>query len=428
MTFNTQGISIYFRTDIFFIVCAVLLLSFVASGRTTSQPDERKQIPVILISGLGGSILSENPNLMPCSSNIIKNGKQFKKEIIDDGFPKNAIIGNPANLEFDRQGSPRTDTLSNKLKPVGFVNLPKPLRDICDLSLYLQNRKYKRDITLFEFYYDFRHSVRYNAGELKIFIERIRAKFGYSKFNIIAHSMGGLVAKQYLTDKTNADFIDKLILVATPNLGSVWALVAIRYGMEVTFKLPFYDGCKVKKAFHNSPGFFNLLPGRKYFSLKGGYFIDGEAGLLNFEQTVFNLKNRPESKCLINNKKDSPPEKLSEVLLDKEFLDFVDIRDNWLKPPNVRVYVFAGYGLKTLKAIEETGKKLRLSWTTEGDLLVPLWSAESIEADKIFYINMKTIKANHISMIGKRAVKQNILSILQKGTIETKKGFSYSRP
>ncbi|HEX8249202.1 MAG TPA: alpha/beta hydrolase [Pyrinomonadaceae bacterium] len=433
------GSGFYAFEKLLFTACIVFIFTYSAAGQEISGSNEQKQIPVILISGLGGSILSKpskGKKFEPCRGNPFKNWKRFIKGITADGFPKNAVFGDPANLAFKEDGSP-DGVVSAKLEPTGFVNLPLPFKDICGLSLFLQKNKYKRDVNLFEFYYDFRYSVQDNAKKLELSIEELRTRHGFSKINLIAHSLGGLIAKQYLTAKANADVIDKLILVGTPNLGAPIALIPIRYGANalLPFNIPFLKGCNVKEAFHNAPGFFNLLPGRKYFLLKGGYFIDsddidknGKTGLLDFDETVFNLENGLESKCLENNEKNAEPEKLSKSLLGDEFQKFTEKRDNWVKPPNVKVYVFAGYGLKTLETIEDQGKKIKLSWTPEGDWIVPLRSAESIEADKIFYVNMKTLNTNHLSVIGADSVKKNILSLLQKESIDVCEGFSCVRP
>ena len=112
----------------------------------------------------------------------------------------------------------------------------------------------------FQFNYDWRRSNAENAAKLDAFIKQkksfvrknIKEKFGVDKkdikFDIIAHSMGGLVARYYLRygnqpiPKENnnlptlnwqgAKNVEKVILVGTPNNGSVIAFEQILQGQK----------------------------------------------------------------------------------------------------------------------------------------------------------------------------------------------------
>ncbi len=103
----------------------------------------------------------------------------------------------------------------------------------------------------FQFHYDWRRSCAENAARLDAFIkekkiyvqEQRQKRYGGTpkpvKFDIVAHSMGGLVARYYLrygnqgargntsTPKLNwagARSVEKCVLVATPNSGSIVAV------------------------------------------------------------------------------------------------------------------------------------------------------------------------------------------------------------
>jgi pimeloyl-ACP methyl ester carboxylesterase len=58
----------------------------------------------------------------------------------------------------------------------------------------------------------------------------LRETFPAVKVNVIAHSMGGLVARRYIEGDDYAGGVDHLILLGTPNLGSRWA--AYRWVLE----------------------------------------------------------------------------------------------------------------------------------------------------------------------------------------------------
>lgn len=114
--------------------------------------------------------------------------------------------------------------------------------------------------TCFQFAYDWRRGIPENAQQLSIFLERRavevqaeRAKrFGPAaglvpvEFDLVCHSLGGLVARWYLrygedtaatgqagVPWTGASRVDKCVLVATPNLGSSQALSDMVHGMNL---------------------------------------------------------------------------------------------------------------------------------------------------------------------------------------------------
>lgn len=62
--------------------------------------------------------------------------------------------------------------------------------------------------------------------ELSKFIEEVLKKTGEEKVILVCHSMGGLVARKYLEDRAKNHRVEKLILMSTPNLGTImlWAM------------------------------------------------------------------------------------------------------------------------------------------------------------------------------------------------------------
>lgn len=97
---------------------------------------------------------------------------------------------------------------------------------------------------VFYFVYDWRINNEISAAKLKHYIETIIPKIqeaddtDYSKVNIIAHSMGGLVTKAMLVNEPSfQNSINKIIFVGTPNNGSVDAYAKLKYG----FSAPYFD-------------------------------------------------------------------------------------------------------------------------------------------------------------------------------------------
>jgi pimeloyl-ACP methyl ester carboxylesterase len=137
--------------------------------------------------------------------------------------------------------------------------------------------------TCFQFPYDFRRDNVENAQRLHQFIEEKRAyiqeetrrRYGVDasaiKFDIVAHSMGSLVARYYLR-YGNADLpddgslpeltwagsqhVDRAILVAPPNAGSLEALLNLVEGRKFAPTLPRYS----PSILGSFPSLYQLLP------------------------------------------------------------------------------------------------------------------------------------------------------------------------
>jgi pimeloyl-ACP methyl ester carboxylesterase len=137
--------------------------------------------------------------------------------------------------------------------------------------------------TCFQFDYDWRRDNVENAKRLHDFILEKRAqvrvhyreRFGIDqpdiRFDIVAHSMGGLITRYFLMygDQdlprdgslpkltwAGAEFVERVILVGTPNAGSVDALVQLVEGMQLAPLLPYYPSALIGTF----PSTYQLLP------------------------------------------------------------------------------------------------------------------------------------------------------------------------
>ena len=79
---------------------------------------------------------------------------------------------------------------------------------------------YEKDVTLFPFPYEWRFSNRTTATLLDEKINDIKDVCDCDKVDIVAHSMGGLVARQYIQSDDYDGDIDQLIFLGTPHLGA----------------------------------------------------------------------------------------------------------------------------------------------------------------------------------------------------------------
>lgn len=96
-----------------------------------------------------------------------------------------------------------------------------PIRHIYDnLVDTLVGNGYVYDQTIFTFPYDWMQSNEITAEELKTKIDAVKAQTGASKVDLVAHSMGGLVARQYIESPNYGHDVDQLIFLGTPHLGA----------------------------------------------------------------------------------------------------------------------------------------------------------------------------------------------------------------
>ncbi|HET6277811.1 MAG TPA: hypothetical protein VFG08_03415 [Candidatus Polarisedimenticolia bacterium] len=100
----------------------------------------------------------------------------------------------------------------------------------------------------FVFYYDWRRDNVESAGELGRAIRRLKSRLGTpeARFDVVAHSMGGLIAEYYLKygsrdvlgdpgaspTYAGARDINRLVLIGTPRRGTITALEALHLGIS----------------------------------------------------------------------------------------------------------------------------------------------------------------------------------------------------
>lgn len=79
---------------------------------------------------------------------------------------------------------------------------------------------YVDNVDLFTFPYDWRRSNVDTATDLKTKIDSVKLFCGCGTVDLVAHSMGGLVARQYIESPAFTHDVDHLIFLGTPHLGS----------------------------------------------------------------------------------------------------------------------------------------------------------------------------------------------------------------
>lgn len=83
----------------------------------------------------------------------------------------------------------------------------------------------RKNTTLYVFGYDWRRSTKQSAVSLKQLIDCVRNTHGGGRVNLVGHSMGGLVIKQYiLSQQRNPNYVNRISTFNTPYLGAMRAL------------------------------------------------------------------------------------------------------------------------------------------------------------------------------------------------------------
>jgi len=89
-----------------------------------------------------------------------------------------------------------------------------------NLVASFEENGYEKGKNLFEFPYEWRSSNVETAQKLKEKINEIKEKTGLPAVDIVAHSMGGLVARQYIESDDYENDINQLITLGTPHKGA----------------------------------------------------------------------------------------------------------------------------------------------------------------------------------------------------------------
>ncbi|HZG52012.1 MAG TPA: alpha/beta fold hydrolase [Pyrinomonadaceae bacterium] len=250
-------------------------------GTTYAAPQPPPSLtPVIFVPGISGSYLvAQNPVI----ELWLGNQTTHRYLSLD-----------PTDPSYDIRA---TDVIR---KAFYLVSVYEPLLDKLHQAGYVEGGSQPK---LFVFPYDWRKSNADNSVKLKDLVTYVRAIHPNSKVNIVAHSMGGVLARRYIIDNPDPSLhhVDKLITVATPFLGAPKALLALETGefMDGIQQL-FAKRSTIKSLLEFFPGAHELMPSEAYYNSGGlpfeerGWDINGD-GISSPQtysyQQVYNLYN-----------------------------------------------------------------------------------------------------------------------------------------
>lgn len=266
----------------------------------------------------------------------------------------------------------------------------------------------------FVFPYDWRKDLSESSNLLDQKIQSIKTQTNSQKVDIVAHSMGGLVARNYISSQQKAQDINRLFTLGTPHLGSVELLKNLMYGG--CLKYPVGPFClslapsELKDVLQNMISSFQLAPTQKYFDFYSTYPYKVNSDQLNYQQIKNLLTSRAHNTSLF-----APAETFH--LLD----------NNLSNTNGVDVINIVGSGMPTLgQIIEREINFSRIKFSKKdlininGDKTVPLFSASLIDPTKnlsllggakVFYTNQE-----HGSLVTSGPALELIKNILSGST------------
>ena len=323
-----------------------------------------------------------------------------------------------------------------------------------------------RHYTSFQFAYDWRRDLVEAAKQLHEYIlekrtyvqKEIAKRHGIEnkdiKFNIVAHSMGGLVARYYLRygvadlpedgslpplTWAGSRFVEQVVLIGTPNAGSIDTFRLLIEGSHLAPGLPSFDAA----ILGTMPALYQLLPRARHGHVVSGVetnqeFMDPYDPVL-WEQMGWGLANPelgstlrvllPEVKDKETRIKIALNHQRKSLMRAKVFAQALDIPA--VTPPGLSINLIAGDAVDTADVIKvntETGE-LENYKSGPGDGKVLRSSAlmdERVGSDNkgrlktpIQWANVLFLFSDHLGLTTDPVFTDNILYMLLEQPLHT---------
>ncbi|MBI4088078.1 hypothetical protein HY418_01710, partial [Candidatus Kaiserbacteria bacterium] len=365
-----------------------------------------------------------NPGPAPCTLNCYSNvlfipGIEASRLYRPDGSGGESRIWEPSFTGHDNTQLAMTTSGASVLPDIYTKDvLDRTLGvDVYDSFLStMRDFSAQNGIQFDTFPYDWRHAADYVAANpaqlatttiaLADKVKALAASSKSGKVTIIAHSNGGLVARSLMAQlgPDAARYVDKLIFVAVPQVGTPQAIAGLLHGyneaIPVSWAPLLISDSEARTLGSNMPGAYGLLPSAEYFSSVStpvitfststlpdwvsayGESINTVAGL-----DAFLTDNAGRTQPVESDLND--PTILSSGLLSQSQAMHQTI-DAWVPPPGVELIQIAGWGIPTTVSGISYGKKNgniepAANFTIDGDgtVVVPsaLWTSTTTGAE-----------------------------------------------
>lgn len=259
------------------------------NGNLIIRAKRQAEVPVIFIPGVGGSILAEkvgttyverwpgglNSSNYPSLSLAPGEEKEIEaigavksvltKNVYEELLSAMTAVGDGGLTEYQVGGDPTKQTF-----------------DGCDLT------QAPAQPNLFVFAYDWRKSNSENAVKLRGYIGCVQRFYPETKVDIIAHSMGGLLARSYILNFQGIHDVRRMVTIASPFLGAPRSLKVLEDGgffepsvNAISAAITAIKARQIasanrifKRMLPHFRGAHELLPSEAYFQLGGVPFIE----------------------------------------------------------------------------------------------------------------------------------------------------------
>lgn len=242
--------------------------------------------PVLFIPGIAGSYLDETNSTAPVGGAV---ANVTNERWVGFGLDSNHRLLSLTNASNTNIAA--TDVIRHVIRQAEFVGVYAPILSYLTNELGFVEYDYRqgpfkdwprqrtvdgalqgqlaKQPDLFVYPYDWRRDNATSASNLLEYLKLVKMfQPEAEKVDIIAHSMGGLVARRFILD--NPGKVEKCITIATPWLGAPKAIAALQTGdfdslaMSLLVKPETLQGLAEDFA-----GLHQLLPSRAYFDLGG---------------------------------------------------------------------------------------------------------------------------------------------------------------
>ncbi len=332
-------------------------------------------LPIILLPGVGGSQLLNDPDL---------NG-QYSELWVD---PWDLLwSGDDAHLLVTRLQTDGNTPFEPANPAYTTVRQGDILRSVATQDVYqttiqfFQNKGYVEGQTFFVCPYDWRRDLRqisHNSNPNHLLYQTLDSCIQLAlsrnpdarKVNLLAHSMGGAVARTYLADPLRAAKVAHLVTLGTPYFGATKIAQMLLAPEGCFLELPL-AGCNPNPAttyqlLQNFPAGYQLSPGERFFDVYPNGYIQRGGSYLNLTQTLDLFRTH------------------NAFLTDEGVAWRAPLNVGWQNGSTngVEVYMMIGTNLPTITYLEQKpGQESYNTIMANGDGTVPLHSAEMRNLD-----------------------------------------------
>lgn len=217
------------------LTACVLVISVAFNTHAMAAPER----PLVVIPGILGSTLSKDGRIV---------------------WGDRWSLSRFSQLEI-RDGPRDPDTA---LEPSGLIEDiqifgPWKMKQYQALRATLNELKYESNVNYFEFAYDWRQSNFTSAQKFRDWVDsepRLKGR----EFDIVAHSMGGLVAEIFVRRHDPTHQVRRLVTLGTPFLGSAIAVATPSYGWGTVANTLAGGLGDIRRTALSFPSIYELLP------------------------------------------------------------------------------------------------------------------------------------------------------------------------